>query len=69
MRTEDLIRELAKDAPPVRRLQPFAIRLAGWLALAAVSLAVVTMWMGARRMTAPGGLGVEFSIRSGDAGF
>ena len=49
MRTEDLIRELAKDAPPVRRLQPLTVRLIGWVALAALSLAVVTMWMGARQ--------------------
>lgn len=49
MRTEDLIRELAKDAPPVRRLQKLTVRLIGWVALAALSLAVVTMWMGARQ--------------------
>jgi hypothetical protein len=49
VRTEDLIHELAKDAPPVRRLQPLSVRLFGWVALAALSLGVVTMWMGARR--------------------
>jgi hypothetical protein len=49
VRTEDLIRELAKDAPPVRRLQPLPVRLMAWIALAAVSLVVVTMWMGARQ--------------------
>ena len=49
MRTEDLIRELASDAPPVRRLQPLAVRLIGWIALALLSLAAVTMWMGARQ--------------------
>jgi hypothetical protein len=49
VRTEDLIRELANDAPPVRRLQPLAVRLLGWVGLAALSLAAVTMWMGARQ--------------------
>jgi hypothetical protein len=49
VRTEDLIRELAKDVPPVRRLQPLTVRLIGWAALAALSLAAVTMWMGARQ--------------------
>jgi hypothetical protein len=44
-----VIRELAKDAMPVRRLQPMAVRLIGWVALAAFSLAVVTTWMGARQ--------------------
>ena len=49
MRTEDLIRELVSDAPPVRRLQPLAIRLAAWAALAAVSLVFVAMWWGVRQ--------------------
>jgi hypothetical protein len=49
VRTEDLIRELAKDATPVRRLPPLTVRLLGWVLLAGLSLGVVTMWMGARR--------------------
>ena len=49
MRTEDLIQRLALDATPVRPLRPVAIRVAGWLALAALSLAVVLTLMGVRR--------------------
>jgi hypothetical protein len=49
VRTDDLIRELASDVVPVRPLRPVAVRLLGWTALAGLSLAAVTFWMGARR--------------------
>lgn len=49
MQTEELIRQLAADARPVKRLPPLALRLAGWVVLAAVSLGVAMAVMGVRR--------------------
>lgn len=49
MQTEELIRELVGDAPPVRRLRPLALRTLGWFVLAAASLGVVAIMMGVRR--------------------
>ena len=34
MSTEDLIQRLASDLQPVRRLQPVAMRVAGWFVVA-----------------------------------
>lgn len=49
MQTEDLIRDLAAKATPVRRLRSWAVRVLAWLAVAAVSAVVVIWAMGARR--------------------
>lgn len=49
VQTDELIQELVSDAQPVQRLRPIAVRVAGWAALAAVSLGVVMMLMGVRR--------------------
>jgi hypothetical protein len=49
VRTEDLIQQLVSDGRPVRRLRPIAMRLAGWVVLAAVSFGVVLFLMGVRR--------------------
>ncbi|MGE0039681.1 MAG: NrsF family protein [Vicinamibacterales bacterium] len=48
MRTEDLIRDLAAEATPVRRLRPLGVRVLGWLGLAAVCALVVVELVGAR---------------------
>ena len=45
--TEDLIQALAADAKPIRRLRPPLMRAAGWLALFAAVLGVVTLATGA----------------------
>lgn len=49
METDELIRTLAADARPVRRMRPPLIRAAGWGVLALTSLAVGLLVMGARR--------------------
>lgn len=49
MQTEELIRELARDAPPVRRLRPVALQTLGWLVLAVASLGIVALLSGVRR--------------------
>ena len=41
MPTEDLIQRLASDLQPVRRLQPVAIRVAGWFVAPLASLGLV----------------------------
>ncbi len=46
--TESLIRSLARDAPPVRRLPPPHRRVARWLAVALPVIALFGMIMGAR---------------------
>lgn len=48
MKTSDLISSLAKDLPPVRRLQPPSVRAGGWLVLAAVVLMLVGVAQGLR---------------------
>jgi len=49
VRTEDLIRELASEVQPVRRLPPLIVRLLGWTVVAAVSLSIAVILMGERR--------------------
>jgi len=49
VQTEELIRTLAAGAEPVQPLRPVGVRVAGWAVLAAVSLGVVMLLMGARR--------------------
>jgi hypothetical protein len=49
VKTEDLIRQLAAEATPVRPMAPVFRRAAGWLVLAFASLAVVMLLMGVRR--------------------
>jgi hypothetical protein len=49
VQTDDLIRQLASEANPVRPLRPLPLRLLGWVVVAAVSLGVVSMVMGVRR--------------------
>ncbi len=48
METSDLIRSLAVNAPPVRRLRPPLVRAAGWLLLAAVLMGLMTLSHGVR---------------------
>ncbi|WP_293977099.1 DUF1109 domain-containing protein [Sphingomonas sp.] len=48
METSDLIRALAANAPPVRRLRPPLIRAIGWLLLAAVVMGLMTISHGLR---------------------
>ncbi len=48
MRTEDLIRTLSANAPPVRRLAPPAWRAMSWLAISTAYMAIVVMAMGLR---------------------
>lgn len=64
MRTEDLIQQLAAEAAPVRPLRPVAVRAAGWLACAALSLAVVMLLMGVRRELGDTADRVAFSIEA-----
>ncbi len=49
MQTEELIRSLAEDATPVRRLPPWLTRTVAWLAFAVACGVAVVVWMGARR--------------------
>jgi hypothetical protein len=49
VQTDDLIRRLADEATPVRRLPSWLTRTAVWLGLALASGVVVVLWMGARR--------------------
>jgi hypothetical protein len=62
--TDRLIRELAADARPVRRLAPLRWRVLGWLALAAVSLALVLMMMGVRRTLGDNLDRVDFALET-----
>jgi len=48
MDTSDLIRSLATNAPPVRRLRPPLIRAVGWLLLAAAIMGLMTVSHGVR---------------------
>lgn len=48
MRTSDLITTLAGNLKPVRRLRPPVVRAAGWLLLAALVLALLTISQGIR---------------------
>jgi hypothetical protein len=48
VRTEELIRELAHEAAPVRRLAPFRVRLAFWGATAAGMWVAAVWWFGVR---------------------
>lgn len=48
MKTSDLIATLAGNLKPVRRLQPPVVRAAGWLVLAALVLALLTISQGIR---------------------
>lgn len=49
MQTDELIRDLAAQATPVRRLPPWTRRAALWLALAFASAALVVIAFGVRR--------------------
>ncbi|MEO7244091.1 MAG: DUF1109 domain-containing protein [Rubrivivax sp.] len=48
MKTSDLIATLAGNLKPVRRLRPPVVRAAGWLMLAALVLALLTISQGVR---------------------
>ena len=48
MKTSDLIATLARNLKPVRRLRPPVVRAAGWLILAALVLALLTISQGIR---------------------
>lgn len=48
METSDLIRSLAANASPVRRLRPPLVRALGWLLLAAMIMALMTISHGVR---------------------
>lgn len=48
METSDLIRSLAANASPVRRLRPPLVRAFGWLLLAAMIMALMTISHGVR---------------------
>nr|WP_041777981.1 DUF1109 domain-containing protein [Beijerinckia indica] len=48
MDTSELIRSLATNAPPVRRLRPPLVRAVGWLLLAAAIMALMTISHGVR---------------------
>ena len=60
MDTSDLIRSLATNAMPVRRLRPPLVRAAGWLALAAAIMGLMTISHGVRP---------QFAERMGDTMF
>lgn len=64
MRTEDLIRELAAEATPVRPLRPLAVRVAGWLACAVLSLGTVVLFMGVRRELADTAERLHFTVEA-----
>lgn len=49
MQTDDLIRELAADGRPVRRLRPWLHRAGVWVSVSALSAALVILYTGARR--------------------
>lgn len=46
--TDELIRRLAADAGPVRRIAPVPVRLAVWTALTLVAATVAVWWFGVR---------------------
>ncbi|MCK1446673.1 DUF1109 domain-containing protein [Bradyrhizobium sp. 48] len=48
MDTADLIRSLATNAPPVKRLRPPLVRAVGWLLLAAAIMGLMTISHGVR---------------------
>lgn len=60
METADLIRSLATNAPPVRRLRPPLVRALAWLSLAATIMALMTISHGVRP---------QFAERMQDVGF
>lgn len=60
MDTSDLIRSIATNAPPVKRLRPPLVRAAGWLALAFIIMGL---------MTASHGVRPQFAERMQDAVF
>jgi hypothetical protein len=64
VRTEDLIQQLTADARPVRPLRPLAVRVAGWLVVAAVSLGVVMMLMGVRRELGDAADRMDFTLEA-----
>lgn len=64
MRTEDLIRQLASDARPVRRTPPLVVRIVVWAALAGASLGVVLMYLGIRRELGDAGSRMDFVVES-----
>jgi hypothetical protein len=64
VRTEDLIQQLAGEVQPVSRLRPVAMRLAGWLVLAAVSFGVVLLLMGVRRSLGDGADRADFAFEA-----
>jgi hypothetical protein len=64
VRTDDLIQQLAGEVQPVSRLRPVAMRLAGWLVLAAVSFGVVLLLMGVRRSLGDGADRADFAFEA-----
>ena len=64
MLTEDLIRQLASDLQPIRRLRPVAIRALGWLVLALASLGGVMLMMGVRRDLGDAVDGLDFAVEA-----
>jgi hypothetical protein len=64
VRTEDVIRQLAAEAKPVRPLRPIAVRVAGWFVIAALSLAIVMLLMGVRRELGDAADRTDFAIEA-----
>jgi hypothetical protein len=64
VRTDELIQQLAGDLEPVRPLRPIAVRVAGWLALAAGSLATVMLLMGVRRELGDASDRADFAVEA-----
>lgn len=64
MQTEELIQQLAAEAPPVRPIRPLAARLAGWTVVAAASFAIVLLLMGVRRELGDAADRADFAIET-----
>lgn len=64
MSTENLIRELVRDARPVRRLRPLALRALGWIALTAVSFAILLVFLGVRRELGDAADRADFAVET-----
>jgi hypothetical protein len=64
VQTEDLIQQLTAEAKPVRPLPSLVARLAGWLVLAAASLAIVMLLMGVRRELGDAADRADFAVEA-----
>jgi hypothetical protein len=62
--TEDLIRQLAADAKPVRPLRPLAVRVTGWLLVAVASLGLAMTIMGVRRELGDAADQADFAVET-----